>query len=152
ADRLRQEIWQAADPQGWTRCLLDPTARMDPTVIVQNHQAVTRHLQAVSLLPPGSDPSMHLLSIIKIAAARAAERWKEDQSGNDPNRWITVSDAARITGCSKGVISRAVDAKELSGNGQSGRERRIDAVDLARWQLARVNKPEPSESDEAVER
>jgi len=71
---------------------------------------------------------------------------------SEPHRWITVSEAERITGCNRGIISRAVDGNELKGNGKSGRARRIDAVDLARWQLQRVEGTEPGESNAEVER
>ncbi len=70
----------------------------------------------------------------------------------DTQRWLTVSEAAQVAGCNKGVITKAVNAGELKGNGLEDRKRRIDAAALAHWMLARAGKPEPVESDEAVER
>jgi len=69
-----------------------------------------------------------------------------------PNRWLTVSEAAQISGCNKGIITKAVNDGKLKGNGLTGRERRIDGVDFNRWQLERAGKSEPSESDEAVKK
>jgi hypothetical protein len=93
-----------------------------------------------------------------------AEQGKEDGAGSgqttaeraegcvaESERWLTVSEAARISACNKGIITRAVEAGTLKSNGKAGRLRRIDAVDLARWQLARAAKPEPTENDASVE-
>jgi Flp pilus assembly protein TadD len=71
---------------------------------------------------------------------------------NDSLRWITVSDAAKIAGINAGVVSRALDDGELMGNGLTGRQRRVDAVDLAQWQLRRAAKPDIQESQEQVEK
>ena len=57
-----------------------------------------------------------------------------------------------MAGCNKGIITKAVNVGRLKSNGLEDRERRIDPADLARWMLARAGKPEPAESDEAVER
>jgi tetratricopeptide (TPR) repeat protein len=70
----------------------------------------------------------------------------------ESRRWITVSQAASVSGANPGVITRAVDAGELMGNGMTGRERRVDAVDLTQWMLQRIAKPEAEESDAQVER
>jgi hypothetical protein len=72
-------------------------------------------------------------------------------TGAEPDRWLSVSDAARVAACNKGIITRAVDDGALRSNGEAGALRRIDAVDLTRWILDRVTKPEPRESDAAVE-
>jgi hypothetical protein len=71
----------------------------------------------------------------------------------ETDRWLTVRDAAVIAGgCNSGTITRAVDAGQLKGNGEAGRKRRIDAIDLTRWIKQRAGKPEPSESDAQVEK
>ena len=75
----------------------------------------------------------------------AAEDW-------DDGRWVTVSQAASVSGANAGVITRAVDAGDLKGNGKTGRERRIDAVDLTRWMLCKASHREPEESIAQVER
>lgn len=72
--------------------------------------------------------------------------------GNSPPPGFKVSEAARIAGCNPGVISKAVDNGKLKGNGETGRARRIDASDLARWQLERSQETETSESEDAVKR
>jgi Helix-turn-helix domain len=66
--------------------------------------------------------------------------------------WLKVSDAARTAGCNTGTISRAANKGELKSNGEKGRKRRIDSIDLNRWNLARLAKPEPTESAERVKR
>ena len=254
ADRLQNEIWQAADPAGWARCILDPAARLDATVIVQNLPAITQHLQGVCLRPPGSDPSFHLLSSIQIEATRAVEIregkrenplktnkeaqplppcpgcgsppaatevddvcpkcgaymfhcrlfrhvplgnsppfysrvgrpfWERippsqvasaaenedgadkvvrseldpkkkahvnDASDHEKSKWFTVSEAAKTAGVNTGIITRAVDTGELLNNAKRGRERRIDPESLARWMLARADKPEVEESQEQIKR
>lgn len=77
--------------------------------------------------------------------------------GHDPIEppiaaWRTVSEAATVAGCNTGVITRAVDSGELKSNEKSGRERRVCAVDLTRWILARAPRSDKKESDAAVER
>jgi hypothetical protein len=69
----------------------------------------------------------------------------------DVERWLTVTKAATVANTTRGTISRAVDGGRLRSNGQNGRARRIDAVDLARWTLERANRPEP-ESEDQVKR
>src|SRR5262249_13990168 len=66
--------------------------------------------------------------------------------------WYKVSKAPQTASCNTGTITRAVDEGKLRGNGQTGRARRVDAVDLTRWMHARATRPEPVESDAAVER
>ena len=75
----------------------------------------------------------------------------EEGSGAGP-RWLTVRQAASVSGANPGVVSRAVDSGELMGNGMTEKERRIDAVSLAQWILHRSNRPEVGESDAEVER
>ena len=65
---------------------------------------------------------------------------------------LTVSQAANVSGCNPGVISRAVDDGSLKSNGEKGRKRRIDSADLTRWQLSRAHGKETVESNEAIER
>jgi excisionase family DNA binding protein len=72
----------------------------------------------------------------------------ETSSGID---WFTVKEASQTSGVNSGLISRAVDSGELKSNGKSGRERRIDPADLARWMKERADRPEPKESGEHVE-
>jgi hypothetical protein len=64
--------------------------------------------------------------------------------------WLTVAEAAQISGINKGIISRAVDDGDLKSNGKKLRARRIDGTDFNRWQLARANKLKSMESDEQV--
>jgi excisionase family DNA binding protein len=71
-------------------------------------------------------------------------------SNNKP--WLTVDEAACVSGIHKGTISRLANKGDLKSNGEKRLKRRIDSADLNRYQLERVKKAGPSESDEAVER
>jgi hypothetical protein len=71
---------------------------------------------------------------------------KSDASHN----WITVSEAARISGVNKGVISRAADAQEIKTNGKDGRGRRLGAGSFSQWVLQRSPTAEPTNDPEEV--
>jgi hypothetical protein len=72
---------------------------------------------------------------------------------NDPEyRWLSVTRAAKIAGVNTGAISRAVKNGELKSNGMTKHARRIDGVSLNGWILNRLNRPEPGESEEHVQR
>jgi len=73
-------------------------------------------------------------------------------TGHTQKLWVTVTEAATVAGVDKGAISRAVEGGKLKGNGERGRLRRIDSVDLTRWILERSHRSEPAESDEYVKR
>jgi hypothetical protein len=77
---------------------------------------------------------------------------RREDADSQPERWLTVSAAATLTEAHKGEISRAVDGEQLKGNGKTGRDRRIDLVDLTRWKLERSKRPERGESNEHVKR
>lgn len=70
----------------------------------------------------------------------------------EEGRWLTVTEAAKITGINAGLISRAADAGELKSNGLTGRGRKIDSVGLNQWTLAKADKESGQESDAKVER
>jgi len=74
----------------------------------------------------------------------------EGEKGETEPSWITVSEAARASACMAWKISRAADNGSLKNNGKKNRERRIDAADLALWQLRMAERPEAVESDAAV--
>jgi hypothetical protein len=50
--------------------------------------------------------------------------------------WLTVTEAAKIAGKATYEISRLVDQGKIKANGKTGRDRRVDASDLARFLLA----------------
>lgn len=81
--------------------------------------------------------------------ATAKKPKRSTEGGKGRAKWLRVSEAARVTGADKGVISRAVDNGKLKGKG-IGRKRRICPADLSRWQLARANRPESKEDGEKV--
>lgn len=68
----------------------------------------------------------------------------------DKGRWLTVTDAAMVADVNRGTITHAADGKKLKSNGKTGRQRRIDAIDLTRWIRERSGKPDQRETDAAV--
>jgi hypothetical protein len=83
----------------------------------------------------------------QIAAAQQGPRYQMP-----PPEWLTVSEAARVSACNSGTITRAADAGHLRTNGKVGRERRICGASLSRWLLRRSNQAETEESNEAVQK
>ena len=69
---------------------------------------------------------------------------------DEPERWLTVTEAAKISFANKGIISRAADEGYIATNGMRGGARRIDAISLARWVLKRPEEPGPSSNHEEV--
>lgn len=85
-------------------------------------------------------------------------RSEQSSDADELKRWITVTQASRISGINVGVISRAVDEGAIQSNGLKGKQRQIDSADFNRWQLdragknAQAEKSEPRESDEHIQR
>jgi excisionase family DNA binding protein len=75
-----------------------------------------------------------------------------DAGGPEVDGWLTVSQAATLSGLDKGTISRWVARGDVKSNGQKGRKRRIDSADFNRYLLRRAENPERTESNAAVER
>jgi hypothetical protein len=71
--------------------------------------------------------------------------------GSGESKWITISQAQRISSINKGTISRAADSKEIRTNGEMGRLRLLDSADFNRWHLERIDKPERQESDQHIQ-
>jgi hypothetical protein len=67
-------------------------------------------------------------------------------------QWLTVTQAAKASGCQTHQITRAANNSLLKSNGKKGKERRIDAADLTLWLLHRAQQQEKTESDIAVEK
>jgi excisionase family DNA binding protein len=95
-------------------------------------------------------------AVPQVAAGAGLETTKTKLARHDDRdetkSWLTVTEAAAVSGIDKGTISRLADQQKLKNNGKKGRERRIDSADLNRYQLDRIEKPEPVESDKTVER
>jgi hypothetical protein len=120
---------------------------------------VLRELQqiCVTIYPMPSRRAIQILEACALVCGRSDEgaHASTKLSGDEPenaSQWLSVSQAAQITGANPGVISRAADSGKLKSNGKKGAERRVDAVALAYWQLQRANRPEPVESDDDVRR
>jgi hypothetical protein len=90
--------------------------------------------------------------LLANAKDEVAAREFPDEKPTEALSWLTVTRAALIAHCNTGVISRAVDERKLKSNGKKKRERKIDSLDLNRWNLLRLARPGPSESTEHVQR
>ncbi len=110
-------------------------------------------LRANDLAALSVEAILALLSQEKKTPAGDGAGADPDQAGADTKpQWLTVTDAAKASGCNRGEISRAADNGSLKSNGEKGRQRRIDAADLALWQVRRAKRKEPVESNATVER
>jgi hypothetical protein len=131
-DDVRQQIreWEGQCPKrGWIRWLLYAVCITGPYYRIENY------------------PQVAATALTELAAARV-----QGADADQSDQWLTVSQAARVTDCDTGTITRAADDGSLKSNGRHGRDRRIDPVDLSRWKLKRADRPEPEESESAVER
>jgi hypothetical protein len=113
---------------------------------------VAKRSRVVELLTSTTARETIVFPFQTVSAAKAPARTrtaKKTRKASTTAKWLTVSQAAQISGANKGMISRAVDANELKGKGR-GRNRRICPADLARWQLDRATRPERVENPETV--
>ncbi len=76
--RVRSEIWSAADPIGWARCLMDESARMDLAVLTGQFEVVRQRLQILTL-PDGQS----IVAEIQFEAAKAAEQRRMGSPSQD---------------------------------------------------------------------
>ncbi|HEX3991926.1 MAG TPA: hypothetical protein VHX39_12215 [Acetobacteraceae bacterium] len=102
------------------------------------------------------DASALAAPTVPAASAPAATAIPASASGDEaaaeanPVHWLTLVEAEQLSAINRGVISRAVTAGEIASNGKKGRQRRLDAADFVRWQLARARRPEAPEGNEQV--
>lgn len=87
---------------------------------------------------------------IDVTSSASLRDSPAETDGHDSQRWLRVSEAAAITGNNGGTITRAINQGKLKGNGKRGRGRRVDGLDLNRWQLERSGRLDPQESDAKV--
>jgi hypothetical protein len=129
----------------------DKAPKSTPTTSPVNNQASTPPTDCqpgeVVVDPLKSGTSEESVTDCDLANRRQSKRVSDQ--GAAQVRWITISEAARISGINKGTIGRAADTGELLDNGKKVRERRIDAQAFVQWQLSRT-KSEPAESDAQV--
>jgi len=85
---------------------------------------------------------------VEAGMKEVADR-KSDKAGVSP-RWISLADAERATGVTRGVLSRAADRGEIATNGKRGPGRLLDGSSLLNWAVARAGRGERGESDTAV--
>jgi hypothetical protein len=109
---------------------------------------VTRHSDAIR------KAAKRVKKILTVCLRqRPAKRKQSDGNGgaHDADKWIKVSEAQRISGINKGVISRAADVGEIKTNGKKGNARRLDAGSFSQWTLNRSPAAEPTFNPEEVE-
>jgi excisionase family DNA binding protein len=76
-------------------------------------------------------------------------RWCDATETPQSSKWMTVAEAARITGIDNATISRAATNGKIKSNGKSRRQRRLDSASLNQWLLKR---DERNESTKAISR
>ena len=90
-----------------------------------------------------------------IRQASNIEQDEEADAGNgidDHINWITVSEACRVSGVNKGVISRAATAGEIKTNGKNNRARRLHTGSFSQWTLRRSLAVESTSDPAEIER
>lgn len=91
-----------------------------------------------------------------LADLRAVSAELKRHSPAEPSasgdQWITVSEAAKISACYKGVITRAANAGHIKTNGKTHRARRLDAGSVSQWILRNSPSGEPVWDPAEVER
>ncbi|MBI2481515.1 MAG: helix-turn-helix domain-containing protein [Planctomycetia bacterium] len=138
---LAMPVSQYRSMRNWQDVIDQPSSQWESLSV--SGQAVDTQTDAGNVHPAEPASTSPILKKSEHSTEPGQVREAESTS------WITVTEAAKVTGANRGVISRAVDKKELKGKGK-GRKRRICPADLTRWQLARANRPEPQESDAMV--
>ena len=68
------------------------------------------------------------------------ERLRRDGKGN-AECWITITEAERLSGISKGTISRAANNGKIETNGEKKRARRLNNESFTQWALKRAESP-----------
>ena len=110
-------------------------------------EAIKSSLVARKGLSPANADGFPVAEVVRFLGELPA-----GASGDDSGRWLKVSDAAQVSGIAKSAISRAMTDGKLKGNGLKGAMRRIDAIDLIRYQLERMREDERAETDAVVKR
>jgi hypothetical protein len=100
----------------------------------------------LSLLPVAEEPT----AMISKPANNGGRAEGNTKSITDSAEWLTITQAYGISAIPKGTLSRLADSHKLKSNGKKGRARRIDAVDLTRYQLEKIPRLSTVESDTQV--
>jgi hypothetical protein len=116
------------------------------------HTERSNSLKGRRLAPDVTVSELEAFEAVALALEIVAEECPTSERPN-AKQWIGVNAAARLAGlANSGEISRAITAGKLKGNGERGRKRLVDRMDLTRWMEERVERPVRAESDESVER
>lgn len=70
----------------------------------------------------------------------------------EDSRWMRIADGQRITGINRGSIHWAANNGDITDNGKTGDERRLDRKSFTVWAEKRAKKAEQQESEEAINR
>lgn len=77
ADLVLREVWSAADLVQWSKCLSDPSARMDPNCVVKQFEVIQQRFQGLEV------PNVEeIVSSCKLETARAAKLRQAGQAAS----------------------------------------------------------------------
>jgi len=111
--------------------------------------AVVRFLKDLAAL---SRPTGAPTPAEKPANSAAKGETDREAEHSDPNRWLSLAAAERISGIHRGNISRMVDEGKLKSNGKKGKgKRKVDTLDFVRLLNERAIKPARTERAGKVE-
>jgi hypothetical protein len=79
ARAVLRDVWNAADPIAYLQCFLDPSARMDSSLISERFEDICEHFR-VSLLPD----SKEIIAEIQLEAAKAAQARPLNDTDSEP--------------------------------------------------------------------
>lgn len=105
------------------------------------------NVRSVGTTEADATPLTDLLDFLAETAERPGEAGPDV---TEPERWVTVTKAAKAAGTAAWNITRAADQGHLKTNGKTRTERRIDKISLMDWLLVRAEQPDPEESDAQV--
>jgi hypothetical protein len=125
-NKMARHVLETADPVAYY-CFLDSPSDCPPGQISQDN--VGKILNALTGFPAFD------ANLLCAEIANAAKR--EWQSAANSAVWITISEAEKLSGVNKGTISRAAKNGEITTNGRTGRELRVDNGSFSQWALKR---------------
>jgi hypothetical protein len=112
-------------------------------------------------LHPDANWLQAMMGLRELAALSKADVLKRDAPPPSPldplstyseDDWITLADAATLSGVSEGTISRAASNGEIRDNEKKHKGRRFHAGSFIRWFKGRQQQNERMESDESVKK
>ena len=131
------------DPDGWE--LYELFLRL---MDVANETRVNRRDKNLNALRDDLEDYLRGRRLLAATDSPAATA----ETPEEQEKWMRIADAARITCINRGTIKRAADSGDIADNGKRGGERRLDRQSFTIWAEEKAKKPEPQETDAAINR